>query len=327
MTRIPAGPDPPLTVLGEVRTGLVSHHAALTREQAEQLLAPLALGESVLSWERPIAHSLSAVTMTGLDCNLAVGEGGARKARAVGTVASRASVTGGTILQSSTLAAVRPSAVGRRQDWSHYAARPGVLETLAAQAPEQLAAGFLSEGPQREGFADFGSICERLARKVQNSSLLQGAAPLQFQWTRLRWAACVRPEGATAASVRLQLGEDLGRTLSLTVLRSSVPEIAEFCGDLALHDWILTTVIRRLERISGDSSDEDVREISPVVARLLHLWMPGARVNAELSGLWNEFERQPGFSRQWQSLVSRMRDQISLHMALQRGVLTNHDTR
>jgi hypothetical protein len=81
-----------------------------------------------------------------------------------------------------------------------------------------------------------------------------------------------------------------------------------------------------MERISGDDSDEDVREISPVVGRLLHLWMPAARVNAELSEVWNGFERRPGFSRQWNSLVARMRDRLSLHTALQHGVLINHDS-
>jgi hypothetical protein len=320
---------PPLTVLGEVRTGLVSHHGTLTREQTERLLAPLALGEPVLSWERPIAHSSSAATVTGLDCQLALSADGARRVRAVGTAVSRASITGGTILQCSTLATVRPAAVQRRLDWSHYTARPGLLETISAQdpSPQQLEAGFLAEDVPREGCADFGSICDRLARKVQNSPLLEGAAPLLFQWTRLRWAATVRRDGSTGPAVaNLRLGDELGRTLSLAVNASSVVEVAEFCGDLALHDWILTTVIRRMERLTADGSEVDVRELSPVVSRLLHLWMPAARVNPELSELWTEFEQKPGFTRQWNSLVSRMRDQISLHTALQRGVLINHDS-
>jgi hypothetical protein len=326
MTRAPDARDLPLTVLGEIRTGLITHHASLTRKQTEQLLAPLALGEPVLSWERPIAHSLSAALVTGLDCGLAVGDTGARRVRAVGTVASRAAITGGTILQGSTMAAVQSAASGRRENWSHYTSRPGVLETLAAQPPEQLAAGFLSEGAQRDGLADFGEVCERLVRGVQKSTMLEGTAPMLFQWTRLRWAACVYADGAAAPTARLQLGEDLSRTLQVTVSHSSAEEIAEFCGDLALHDWILTTVIRRMEHLSGDGLDEDVREIRPLVARLLHLWMPAARVNTELSGLWADFERQPGFTRQWHSMVARVRDQLSLHAALQRGVLTNHNT-
>lgn len=320
--------SPGVTVLGEVRTGLLSNSGALTREQATRLLEPLSPGEPVLTWERPIAHARSAAVVTGLDCHLALGADGARRARAVGTVASYASLTGGTILQCATTATVRAAANGRREQWSHYTARPGTLETLSEQLPERLREGFLSEGGQRAGLADFGAVCDRLARRVQNSPLLRGTAPLLFQWTRLRWAAWVpaRPAEDGVASAALQLTDELSRSLRLTVFASSAEEIGEFCGDLALHDWILTTVIRRMERISGRDAEADIREISPVVSRLLHLWMPAARVNAELAGLWKGFERRPGFSRQWNSLVARMRDQLSLHSALRRGVLINHDS-
>jgi hypothetical protein len=196
------------------------------------------------------------------------------------------------------------------------------------QDSERVREGFLGDGAQRAGLADFGAVCDRLARRVQNSAMLQGTAPLLFQWTRLRWAAWVpdRPPQEARPTAAMQLTDDLSRTLQLNVFASSVEEISEFCGDLALHDWILTTVIRRMERISGLDAGADVREISPAVSRLLHLWMPAARVNAELAEVWKGFEHRPGFSRQWNSLVARMRDQLSLHTALQRGVLINHDS-
>lgn len=328
--RVPAteAEGPGVTVLGEVRTGLLSNRGALTREQAERLLDPLRPGEPVLTWERPIAHARSAQVVTGLDCQLALSADGQRRARAVGTVASHASVTGGTILQCTTVATVRAAPGGRREQWSHYTARPGTLETLSGQRPERVREGFLGEGAQRPGLADFGAVCDRLARRVQNSGMLQGTAPLLFQWTRLRWAAFVPARAAAGAepTAALQLTDDLTRTLRLTVFASTAEEIGEFCGDLALHDWILTTVIRRMERISGLDAQADVREISPVVSRLLHLWMPAARVNEELAELWRGFEQRPGFTRQWNSLVARMRDQLSLHSALHRGVLINHDS-
>jgi hypothetical protein len=329
VTDPPVPAEPGLIVLGEVRTGLLSNRGALTREQAERLLKQLRPGEPVLTRERPIAHTRSAPVVTGLDSHLAVSADGRRRARAVGTVASHASLTGGTILQCSTVASVRPATAGRREQWSHYTARPGSLETLAVQEPERVREGFLSEGAQRTGLADFGAVCDRLARRVQNSAMLQGTAPLLFQWTRLRWAAWVpdeRPAEAATPKGTLQLTDDLSRALRVNAFDSSAEEISEFCGDLALHDWILTTVIRRMERISGLDAEEDVREISPVISRLLHLWMPAARVNAELAEVWEGFEQRPGFSRQWNSLVARMRDQLSLHTALQRGVLINHDS-
>jgi hypothetical protein len=329
VTDPPVSVEPGRTVLGEVRTGLLSNRGALTQEQAKRLLDQLGPGEPVLTWERPIAHARSAPVVTGLDCHLALSADGQRRARAVGTVASSASLTGGTILQCATVASVRASAAGRREQWSHYTARPGVMETLSVQDPERLREGFLSEGAQRAGLADFGAVCDRLARRVQNSAMLQGTAPLLFQWTRLRWAAWVpdkKPSGEPSAKAAMQLTDELSRTLRLDLFDSNVEQISEFCGDLALHDWILTTVIRRMERISGLDAEEDVREISPVMTRLQHLWMPAARVTGELAGVWKGFEDRPGFSRQWNSLVARMRDQVSLHNALQRGVLINHDS-
>jgi hypothetical protein len=318
------GPAPaPQVVLGEVHTGLLVHHSALRRDEAEGLLAALAPGEQVLGWERPIAHALSAPVVLGLDCALALGAEGGRTARAVGTVSSRAALTGGTILQCTTTAAVPAAGCGRRAPWSHYTARPGVLETFAAQPPDQLAEGFLGEGGQRPGTADFGAVCERLVRRLQNSTALKGSAPLLFHRTRLRWAVTVAPSNPARALLRLGEGEN--RTLRAEAADSDPGEIAEFCGDLALHDWILTTVIRILDGHTGAKPEQDLAEIRTIVGRLLHLWMPAARVNAELAALWSEFERTPGFTRQWRSLVARMRDQISLHTAQRLGVLINHD--
>jgi hypothetical protein len=48
------------------------------------------------------------------------------------------------------------------------------------------------------------------------------------------------------------------------------------------------------------------------VEHLLHLWMPGARVDRSLAPLWDVLEREPGFTRQWRTLVRRIRDQLAL---------------
>lgn len=349
----PHEPDPtrreesePLVVLGEVHTGLITHHSALRRAETERLLAWLVPAGQVLSWERPIPHAVSAPVLTGLDCALALGIGGGKSVRAVGTVSSRAALTGGTILQCSTVATVRAARFGRREGWAHYTSRPGELETLSPQQADHLAEGFLGEGGQRDGVADLGAVCERLVRRVQNAPMLEGRSPLLFQWTRMRWAATSAgpvPQGAAdlanAAAVAaaaqaaqtaetaeafMRVGEGTDRTLRIQAVRSAVEDLAEFCGDVALHDWILTTVLGYLDEISGAEPERQLAEIDLILTRLRHLWMPSARVSTELAVLWSEFERKPGFSRQWQSLVARMSDQIALHTAHQLGVLINH---
>jgi hypothetical protein len=40
--------------------------------------------------------------------------------------------------------------------------------------------------------------------------------------------------------------------------------------------------------------------------------MPAARLDLELTTVWESLERRPGFSRQWQASVNRIRDQIAL---------------
>ncbi len=62
--------------------------------------------------------------------------------------------------------------------------------------------------------------------------------------------------------------------------------------------------------------------LRPAVDHLLHLWMPRAHVDRSLGHLWDELEQEPGFTRQWRSLVQRIRDQLAvqtiplLHQAL-----------
>ena len=40
--------------------------------------------------------------------------------------------------------------------------------------------------------------------------------------------------------------------------------------------------------------------------------MPHAHVDRTLSHLWDVLEREPGFSRQWRTLVQRIRDQLAV---------------
>lgn len=89
---------------------------------------------------------------------------------------------------------------------------------------------------------------------------------------------------------------------------------ASLCEDLALHDWLLTTLVGMVERSRLGSADgrDAVTALRPAVDHLLHLWMPKARADRALGPLWEVLEREPGFTRQWQTLVQRIRDQLAL---------------
>jgi len=312
--------------VGEIRTGLLRHSGSLPKAAVAELI-DLVPGEPVRQSERPIAHALSADVANGVDCLIPAGSGA--RVRAVGTVLTHAAVVGGRVLQTSSYTRIDPAGAQRRLAWSHYTARPGQLETLNRADPRDLCSGYLAQD-QVPDCLDLGSISERLARRMQSSPLLDGRQPLRFQWTRLRWTALYGAEPGTAdraPAAQFTLESDTVRTLSLLIPRpaprtalSQGPDvlldaILELCRDLALHDWVLTTVTRRIERTDLGAGDRAraVEELRPAIDHLLHLWMPGARVADELAAIWDGFERRPGFTRQWEAAVARVRDQLALH--------------
>lgn len=306
--------------VGEIRTGLLRNRASLNKDTTAQLL-DLMPGMPVRQSQRPIDHTLSPDVASGVDCNLLTYRGA--RVRTVGTLLTHAAVTGGRVLQTSTYARIDPTGSQRRQPWPHYTAHPGRLETLGRADAADLAAGFrkLTESPQA-GCLDIGAICERLSRRLQSSSLLDGKPMIKSQWTRIRWSALYVSEHDDRArpQANFALLRDGVRTIELIVpfhLREAyrLDAVLELCRDLALHDWMLTTVSQRIERISSASGDRarTIGELDATVSELLHLWMPGARVRPELAEVWSGFERQPGFTRQWDTAVGWIRDQVALH--------------
>jgi len=315
---------------GEIRTGLLRHSATLTKASTAQLL-DLVPGEPPRSRQRPIQHVLSPNVATGVDCQVSAANG--MRVRAVGTVLTHAAITGGRILQASTFTHVSTAGSGRRRQWPHYTAQLGRLETTGRIDAARLAAGFAeANGMPAPGYLDLGSICERLTLRLQTSPILDGRPPIRFQWTRLRWTvhyAANDDGGAPTASFTLL--DDVNRVVSLYVPHTpregfGLDDVLELCRDLALHDWLLTTLTQLIERISSASGDPSrvVSEVFPTVSNLLHLWMPGARVSTELEPIWNGFERRPGFTRQWETAVAWIRDQLSVHTLWLLGTLTGN---
>src|SRR5262245_49860006 len=94
--RAPGPSERPVLACGEVRTCLLPSFQALDGRAAAQLLR-LRADELVRVSERPNLYALSPDVLTGVDCRLPTSNGA--KVRAVGTVAARAALTEGRVLQ------------------------------------------------------------------------------------------------------------------------------------------------------------------------------------------------------------------------------------
>jgi hypothetical protein len=292
--------------MGEIQTALLRNSVPISVATAGQLLE-FVVGEKVRIFERPIFHAVSPERLTGVDCQLASSSGAA--VRVVGTIASHASITGGHVSQGSAFVRVIRGG-DRRLPWWHYLARPGAVETIGKAGREQLAAGFLS-GRTGARLLDLSAVAGRALDAVQHDARLDQRPPFKTQRTRLRWMMSDVGKGAEPVIYRV---DGIVRILRLPCRDMTPAATVALCEDLALHDWLLTTLISLVGRAPIGSGDRMtiVDKLRPALDYLLHLWMPGARIDPAHRDLWDAMERQPGFSRQWQSIVGRIRDQLAL---------------
>ncbi|MGW5661271.1 SCO2521 family protein [Streptomyces sp. NPDC003758] len=300
----------PVLACGEVRTCLLPSFHALDGRAAAQLLR-LRADEHVRVSERPNLYALSPDVLTGVDCRLPTSNGA--KVRAVGTVAARAALTEGRVLQATAYFSAPSAGPDTRRPWGHYLVRPGLVEPFG-KLPEQATAEGVLRGGAR-GELDLGMIAEGLLAQLLRHPLLDHKAPFKSRRTHLRWVARRAPEGEGPSLQRFTLAEHGLRTVELR-LPEDVPAAAAagLCEDLALHDWLLTIVVHMLDssRLGAADGPSAVLALRPAVDHLLHLWMPRAHVDRTLGHLWDVLEREPGFTRQWQTLVQRIRDQLAV---------------
>jgi hypothetical protein len=296
----------PLTI-GEVHTGLLLTSAAVPADTAEELLAIMP-GGSVRTRQRPIRYAWSPEILTGVDCTAPLAE--RREVRIVGTLATRLSLTDGRIIQAETHATFRQDSSGRRRPWSHYLAQPGMLEVLGKASGESLAAGFL-RGPATATALDLGAVNLRALAAVQRSQHLDRNPPFRSRLTRLRWSAETSDD---AQEIVFTLGADGLRTVRLRAPEPSPRALADFCTDLALHDWLLSTLLDIVDRAlsRGRPAAELIGMLRPGIDHLVHAWLPAAHVSRTLDRIWQELDVRSGFSLQWQKTVERIRDQLSV---------------
>ncbi|HEY9390619.1 MAG TPA: SCO2521 family protein [Mycobacteriales bacterium] len=314
-----------MLVLGEVHTGLLQNSTSVSPLGCIRALT-LLVGDRVARWERPIAHAASPRLLTGLDCPLPSRSGA--RSRAVGTAVSRAMITGGHVLQGSTCLRVVAGTTTRRLPWSYYLSRPGTVETIGRVDPVDLADGFVAV--ERSAAAlDLGAISGRVMDSVQGSAGLDRQPPIRMTRTWLRWVAtCTDPDGNPGSAVRFTIENDRLRTVRLHA-HAGLAQLAEVAEDLALHDWLLTTLLRVIERsrIGAGPASRSVERLRPAVDHLLHLWMPAARLDEPFAALWEGLERRPGFTRQWNASVARVRDHIAVNTLTLLGAGGHGDTR
>ncbi|WP_212993278.1 SCO2521 family protein [Actinoplanes auranticolor] len=301
-----------MLIAGEVHTGLLRAADPATVEQARRLV-DLVVGEPVLVSRRPIAYVRSPEIPVGVDCGLG-SAADTRRVRGVGTALQRAAITGGHVVQGSAVATLLRGGGSARQPWSHYLTRPGVIETLGRTRWDEVAAALA--GPDRPGDAlDLGAMAGRVADRVQRSAPRDGTVRLRAPRTRLRWTARVGP--ATGPRIRYSVRSDDLRMLELSVPDDQPPpvqELAALAEDVALHDWLLSTLLEIVGKSALGVIERRaaLERLLPAIDYLLHLWMPAARGEELSAAVWAALDRRPGFSRQWDTLVHRIRDQLSV---------------
>ncbi len=313
--------DGPALLIGEVRTGLLQHSVELPRAAAVQLLQ-LRHGERVRTSERPNGQAVSPDLLTGVDCTLPTASH--RAVRGVGTALSRAVLTEGRLLQASVRVRIAATGGSLRLPWGHYLARPGAVEPAGRIAAADLVDGHLAADRPPGGALDLGAVAERLLTELQGRPALDRLAPFKSRRTRLLWSATGARDGEPPGAL-FTIEDGTLRTLRLTLHRVDPLAVTAFCEDLALHDWLLTTLVQLVERsgLGSAPGPEPVLRLRPAVNHLLHLWMPGARVDRALAPVWESLETRPGFTRQWTAAVQRIRD----HLALQAIGLPVRSTR
>lgn len=316
---------------GEVRTSLLPALQALDSRAAAQLLG-LRADERVLLSERPNLYGRSPDTLTGVDCPLPSANGA--RVRAVGTVAARAALTEGRLLQTSAYFTMPATGPDHRQPWGHYLVRPGVVEPFGKLPHEAVAAGVLNGG--RHGDLDVGLIADGLhTRLLRHPCSTTGrpsgpAPPGSAGWPCPRNRAPARRSSGSPSPRTSCARYGSGCPRAPPARGSPGSATTSPCTTGCSPPWSASSTAsgwgpRRGGRSTagpaaaeaasgaGEELPAVVRALRPAVDHLLHLWMPRARVAQELAPLWDALEERPGFTRQWQTLVQRIRDQLTLH--------------
>ena len=250
--------------VGEIQTGVLRNTTAIPRLTASTVLQLLP-GEQVNAGERPVPYAVSPEVLSGVDCRLPTRSGASH--RGIGTVASRALITGGQVLQGSTVARLFPSGTDQRLPWTYYLARPGRVEVIGRANWAAIADGALAASPV-PATLDLAGVSNQIMDSVQERQELDGRPPFRAPRTTLRWVLENHDGTDTAPEAGFTIVDEFLRTLRLRTPPIAVGPVLGRCEDLALHDWLLTTVTNLIEQsCRGPRADVVTRLRPPEVAR------------------------------------------------------------
>lgn len=297
-----------MVIIGEIRTGLLRTSLPLPAQAVADLLS-MRPGRQITATDRPINRTVSPDSIVGVDCTLSTDP--QVKARGIGTVVTHAVVVGGAVVQASSRTRLEWVDYRERREWSHYTARRGVVDVLGRPDQAKVIGGTKLPAPQRKAL-DLGAVCQRMLNLVQGRPQLDHKIALRTRPTQLRWNATAR-EGARPR-VHLHIDTDVRRTVDVVVPPELLTEAIRFCEDLALHDWLYTSlghVVEQAERDMAAGADPTML-LGAALTLLVRLWMPGAHVHHALRPLWADLEVEPSFTASWQQNVAWIRDQVSM---------------
>lgn len=309
MARSAAPPDPPAkqppaVVLGVVTTDLLNTSEPLLMEAAQQALKLLP-GIAADRRSHPVEQVVSPDLFYAVDCRLATIRG--TQPRAIGTVRARAVLTAGHVLQGSARVDVVLDASTRRMPWSYYAASTGTVEAINKVDPSDLVTGFL-ETSSGSGLLDLGGVGAHVMALLDDIPQVDRRAEMRTEASRLRWAVLVRDGADLDAEV--VAGSDGAFRVRMTAPSALVPRIVEFCEILARHHWLLAALKNAFDR--AGRSPKPMNELDPALSYLGHMWNPTAHLPAEIAWLWQALERDAQLTWEWESTVTRVRDELAL---------------
>ncbi|MFI6171024.1 SCO2521 family protein [Nocardia sp. NPDC051052] len=327
MTDVLADSDePPLVVLGEIHTCLLPSQHVLDTAASIELLSAVQQGLTVTSRERPMPLVISPNRFEGVDCDLIPASG--KHIHVIGTIASRTVVIGGRVLQGSSQTRVMRSQ--DRQPWSYYLSRPGTVDAVSHLGTGP--AGRLVDGhlrSQGDDKLDLTSISQRMSTFARVDPRLDQKMPFRAGTTRLRWAVEVDAGSNELPRFAFHLAGNTLRTVRLTLGGQDIAAAQRFCEDLAIHDWLLTTIGQVADRAGRNDHETDtvLDQLVPLLDQLVPLWMPGAHTAPQLRPLWVDLESDPGFTRQWTARVGQLRDRMTTATltALRHSKIISHD--
>jgi hypothetical protein len=306
-------------ILGETKTGLLQNSTSVSLPfSAELLLFRPDVGTT--QSERPLALATSADLLTGIDCSLPSTSGS--KVEAIGTVASRASIVGGTIVQGTAYTELVPAVTNRqRMPWSHYLANLGTIEVAAKFRSPDVMAGFLDFEAHADGSMAIGAIAERVIDRVQQHPRINHRAPFRARRTSMRWVLMMEEAiqntevvgGMTEAHFRLE--GQANRGLVIYSSKLGMADCVRLCESIAYHDWLLSTLLRRMDPGgSAATGSTFIDHVRPMLEYLIHLWMPKAHISSDGGQIWDGFEKSIGFSKQWDTAVEHIRDLMFVNL-------------